>query len=134
MRTIEGWTDEEIKALKRLKDGGYDVYNKIVRYMHGSSDGILSNKLIWGNRTENNQLIYDIVDYWRGDAEFPKKKYQIKFSFTSESIFLFEKDKYVGFVTSANKFIYPSESFLFTMDEIKAMDERLVPFAVEVEE
>ena len=34
MRTIEGWTDEEIKALKRLKD----VYNKIVRYMHGSSD------------------------------------------------------------------------------------------------
>ena len=123
MRTIEGWTDEEIKALKRLKDGGYDVYNTIVRYMHGSS-----NKLIWGNRTENNQLIYDIVDYWRGDAEFPKKKYQIKFSFTSESIFLFEKDKYVGFVTSANKFIYPSESFLFTMDE------RLVPFAVEVEE
>lgn len=82
MRTIEGWTDEEIKALKRLKDGGYDVYNTIVRYMHWSSDGILSNKLIWGNRTENNQLIYDIVDYWRGDAEFPKKKYQIKFSFT----------------------------------------------------
>ena len=54
MRTIKGWTDEEIKALKRLKDGGYDVYNTIVRYMHGSSDGILSNKLIWGNRTENN--------------------------------------------------------------------------------
>ena len=24
MRTIKGWTNEEIKALKRLKDGGYD--------------------------------------------------------------------------------------------------------------
>ena len=50
MRTIEGWTDEEIKALKRLKDGGYDVYNTIVRYMHGSSD-----KLIWGNQLRGDK-------------------------------------------------------------------------------
>lgn len=135
MRTIKGWTNEEIKALKRLKEDGYEVYDVFFPLAYGSSDNVLKNKFNSSFQPEGSQIILDIVDFWRGDAKFPEKKYRIKLPVRAEPSFGYlNDDGELTLVSGSEIEIGDNERTIFTMDEIKQIDERLVPFAADVEE
>lgn len=129
MRTIKGWTKEEQKELEWHKKNGNTVDDVIDTIYDPTSTCYLHDKYDY-NSQNPERIIFDIVDFWRGDAKFPEKKYKVKILNDEESYLNMNLD-------NSNVFLDDEISgngirTLFTIQEIKAIDERLVPFAVEV--
>lgn len=93
----------------------------------------LSKKIRDARPNGEKQILYDLADYLRGYAEFPERKYYVQL-INQKNGFL---NKYIdsdictvsGIDTEFNLF-----QTQFTMDEIKDIDERYVPFAVPIDE
>lgn len=82
---------------------------------------------------EEAQIFLDMADYIRDEAEFPKHLYYLKFDFGGINDYL----NYLCFIdqnTVGDKTEDKNHKTKFTMEEIKAIDENYVPFAVPVDE
>lgn len=126
MRTIEGWTKEEQKELEDLyvfsspmsaisiivNDCGYCLHDKWYRADHN----------------DELKMAQDIIDFFNHEAGFLERKYYVKIL---NRFYLNNNHEYehYTFADSNETGTYQTQ---FTMQEIKDIDERLVPFAVEV--
>lgn len=93
----------------------------------------LHERYISNDISKDNQFAQDIVDLVTGKAKFAEQKYYVKLTDDIE-------DNYLN-LSKCNRRLFISNSdnsdnyqTQFTMDEIKAIDERYVPFAVPVDE
>lgn len=143
MREVKGWNKEEQEELKKLLNGRrllgvLDDMRIIAFIVNGEANRSLYEK--WHNSTtkERNQMAQDIIDLTTGKAKFQDpKKYYVQFvndgaSYLNKNTTFDYSDVTDAFFTNSEA---ESENYQtqFTLDEIKAIDERYLPFAVPVE-
>lgn len=132
MRTIKGWSREEQQELEWHKENGNSVDDVIDTIYDPTSTCYLHDKYDY-NGQNPEQIIFDIVDFWRGDARFPEKKYTVKLPDGNVLIY----NDFDGFgwrydLPSGKMSTRAVVCTIMSMDKIKHYDENLVPFAVEV--
>lgn len=92
----------------------------------------LSKKIRDARPNGEKQILYDLADYLRGYAEFPERKYYVKLIDTFNgylNININNQEILISDNSAVNNF-----QTQFTMDEIKDIDKRYVPFAVPADE
>lgn len=133
MRTINGWTKDEQDELKWHGINGNSLDDVIDTLYDQARSNYLYDK--YNKSDDPEQVMFDIVDYWRGEAKFPEKKYIVKLPDNNVLIY----NEYTGFrwkfdIDKNLRVTQTGDTFNLSMDKIKTYYENLVPFAVEVED
>lgn len=140
MRIIKDWSEDEIKEFENYmsvyKSSHGDLSSMVVISsvvnITGSFPNLHDRYAVNDNNSKDNQFVQDIVDLVTGKAKFEDKKYYVKLMDEREGYLNIDTIHYDNCLGSTRH--YSGIKTQFTMDEIKAIDERYVPFAVPVEE
>lgn len=135
MRILKGYSKEERKELEEAKDNGFlsviALFCSIKR--DDNNCHALYEKYYREDTNGNNLMAKDIIDFYYGNAKFPKpKKYYVHLIKDNECSYL--STSWDGEVQLGNDFYSSNWKTKFTRDEVIAIDSRLVPFMEEVEE
>jgi len=125
MRILTGYTKEEQKEFGKLAGKKYPL-SVFKSYDFSANFPRLNAKLLRGVEWP---FMFDIADFNRKKAKFPEQLYYVKltkFVFT----YLSEDDEGLDLYSCKDYSIKQK----FTMQEIKDIDERYVPFTVPVDE
>ncbi|WP_300560305.1 hypothetical protein [Companilactobacillus sp.] len=80
MRVLKGWTEHQQEELEWQKESGNELDDVIDTLYNMHVDCYLYDK--YQRDDDPQQVLLDIVDYWRGDAKFPVTKYIVHDKFT----------------------------------------------------
>ncbi|KRK64346.1 hypothetical protein FC72_GL000516 [Companilactobacillus tucceti DSM 20183] len=124
MRTITGWTEEEIEELEWQKNQKNDFDDVLDVLYDQENQTYLKDKYMKSQIPE--QMIFDMVDYWRGDGVFfnPRYLWKLKPTLTQETgkdIYLF-KDGIDGVPvlgTNCNDVSIPKENKFLTLKQVR---------------
>lgn len=79
-RVLNGYSKEERAELEEAKNNNF---SSAIDLIHGIGDGYIDCRALYEkyyreDTNDNNQMAKDIVDFYCGNAKFPKQKYYIK--------------------------------------------------------
>ena len=129
MRKITGYTTTEVNEIKAI--GELVPLTDFLDATFNDRYPNLAKKIKDSRPNGELKIIYDLADYLRGKAEFPKQLYYVKLADDSSSYLNLDKRDNDTFLSGSSQ--NNGAQTRFTMDEIKDIDERYVPFAVPVE-
>jgi len=134
MRILKGWTDEERKELEEAKDNDSSSAMGLINDIGDDYDYCqsLTRKYIREDINDNNQMAKDIIDFYCDKAKFAEpKKYYVQ---------LIKGDCYSylninpnGGAKLYNRLGLNGWKVKFTIDEVVAMNPKLLLFMEEVE-
>jgi len=135
VRILKGYSKQERKELEEAKDNGFNDAICLINGIVGNENDciFLTGRYEDESSDEDNLLARDIADYYAGVAKFPEQKYYVKLIRNNDGSYL-NKNMLSNFCIIGS--CQPDEILQtkFTEQEIKAIDERYVLFAVPVDE
>lgn len=132
MRILKGYSKEIQKDFESLKNTHCPLY-RIYQNRFDDLPRLRGLVCVIQNESEDKQLLQDIADYVNDKAEFDEPKYYVRFADDF-------KYAYLNLRRESNALIVDSIGNTnkcqtqFTMQEIKNLGEKYVPFAVPVSE
>lgn len=132
MRILRGYSKGVQKDFESLKNTDYPMY-RIYRNKFDQLPGLERLVLVNRDETKDKQLLQDIADYINDKAEFADPKYYVRFTTDSVRSYL-NMSKHDNHLFIDDRGYTDGFQTQFTMDEIKELGDKYVPFAVPVSE
>ncbi|WP_125673063.1 hypothetical protein [Companilactobacillus allii] len=143
MRMIKGWTEdakEELKMLKSVERSVSEILEMIQISSFYTEDlkGMLDKKMYDTGRSRDEigkvatDFILDISQFLSGTAKFEERLYYIQIIPNDAECYVNRYIQDDSLIISGKVEIMDKYKTKFTMDEIKAIDPRYVPFAIKV--
>lgn len=122
-----------VDVLDEIVASDYTPYGLLTRYEGLTSDDVMSEARLWFANTRNQWKLLQVLEY--GYEVEKEQLYYVHFSelstYGNPTSFLNLNDGKLFIGSKENRDVYKTQ---FTMDEIKSLGEKYVPFAVKVEE
>lgn len=122
-----------VDVLDEIIMSDYTPYGLLTQYEGLTSDDVMSRARLWFGNTDNQWKLLQVLEH--GYEVEKEQLYYVHFSelstYDNPTSFLNLNDGELFIGSKENIDIYKTQ---FTMDEIKSLGEKYVPFAVKVEE
>jgi len=122
-----------VDVLDKIIVSDYKPYGLLEQYEFLTSDDLMSRARLWFGNTDNQWKLLQVLEH--GYEVEKEQLYYVHFSelstYDNPTSFLNLNDGELFIGSKENIDIYKTQ---FTMDEIKSLGEKYVPFAVKVEE
>lgn len=133
-RILKGWELDEQEELEWEKDNHNSILDTFDSVLNQDGTALHTKYMNTKTDLDEQQLADDIYDYWQGRAKFPEKKYYVKFISGRGNLGYLNYSIYTGRTSVFAKQNRENIRTIFTKEQIKAIDERYLPFAVPVED
>lgn len=135
VRIIDYFSDEASEEIDSIIKGEWPDAVTVMNRIFVNDEGYKALSTIWVhlNMHDRNVFAQDIVDLMTGKAKLAERLYYVKLVDGSDGYLNYQKSFCEYFLNDIDDVEDPDYQTKFTMNEIKNIDERYIPFAIPVE-